>query len=82
MLEIMSKFAKNAKDTGSSMVQIALLTERIKSLTQHFQTHKKDFHSQRGLMRMISRRKKLLSYIKRTKPHIYQKTIQELNLRK
>lgn len=78
----MKQFGRTKTDTGSSEVQIALLTERIKVLTGHFKTHKKDFHSQRGLLKLISRRKKLLNYIKRSAPKIYQKTIQELSLRK
>ena len=81
-LQAVQKMARATGDTGSSEVQISLLTERIKQLTLHFKTHKKDFHSQRGLMKMISRRKKLLAYIKRTAPALYQRTIQELSLRK
>lgn len=79
---LLKKFSRKVDDTGSSEVQIALLTERIKNLTQHFKSHKKDFHSQRGLLQMISRRKKLLHYIKKSNPKVYQSTIQELSLRK
>ncbi len=76
------KVARSPKDTGCSEVQITLLTERIKQLTHHFKTHKKDFHSQRGLFKLISQRKKLLNYMKNTIPERYQKIIQQLSLRK
>ncbi len=76
------EFARSAKDTGSSELQIALLTRKINILTGHFKTHKKDYHSKRGLLKMVSRRKKLLSYIKKSSPEIYQTTIQKLSLRK
>ncbi len=79
---VIKNFSRMRTDTGSSEVQIALLTERIKTLTGHFKTHKKDFHSQRGLLNLISQRRKLLDYIKKSEPKIYQKTIQELSLRK
>ncbi len=79
---ILKKFSKSNKDTGGSEVQIAILTERIKNLTEHFKIHKKDFHSRRGLMRMVSLRKKLLTYIKTNDPQSYQKTISQLSLRK
>ena len=76
------KLSRSEKDTGSSEVQIALLTEKISYLTEHFKTHKKDYHSKRGLIKMVSRRKKLLNYIKNTAPKIYQTTISQLSLRK
>jgi len=63
--DVLDQFKKNKDDTGSTQAQVAFLTEKIKNLTQHFNVHKKDFHSMRGLMKMVSRRKKLLSYIKR-----------------
>lgn len=75
-------FQISAKDTGSSPVQIALLTEKIKELTGHFKTHKKDYHSMRGLMRMVSRRKKLLAYLKGKDFNSYKSVIDRLNLRK
>lgn len=75
-------FAVSPKDTGSSAVQVALLTHRIKLLTEHFKVHKKDFHSQRGLMKIVNQRKKLLSYMKKKNPKNYQTLIQKLNLRK
>ena len=74
--------ARSRVDTGSSEVQIALLTDKINKLTLHFQKHKQDKHSQRGLMGMVVRRKKLLSYIRKKSPEIYQKTISQLSLRK
>ena len=74
--------ARSDKDTGSSEVQIALLTSKINILTEHFKKHKKDYHSKRGLLKMVSKRKKLLSYIKKSSPEIYQTTIQKLSLRK
>lgn len=74
--------ARSAIDTGSSEVQIARLTDKINKLTVHFQKHKQDKHSQRGLMRMVVQRKKLLNYIKQKSPETYQKTISQLSLRK
>ena len=61
---IIKEYQKDASDTGSADVQIALLTARIRHLTEHFKTHKKDHHSRRGLLRLVSQRKKLLSYVK------------------
>lgn len=78
---IIEKFKREAQDTGSPEVQIALLTARVTSLTEHLKLHKKDFHSRRGLMGMVNRRRKLLRYLKRTNAGIYQKVIQELSLR-
>ena len=82
MEQTMKKFSRSEKDTGSSEVQIALLTARINTLIEHFKKHKKDNHSKRGLLQMVSRRKKLLSYIKKNEPEIYQTTISQLSLRK
>lgn len=79
--EIMKKFARASKDTGSTEVQVALLSAQINDLTNHFQTHKKDFHSRRGLLTMVSKRRKLLSYLKRTDLARYAKLIEELGLR-
>jgi small subunit ribosomal protein S15 len=70
------------KDTGSTDVQIAILTNQINSLSDHFQTHKKDHHSKQGLLKMISRRRKLLDYLKRCDPGRYKKIIQTLEIRK
>jgi len=75
-------FKTNEKDTGSSSLQVALLTQRVRQLTDHFKTHKKDFHSQMGLMKMINRRKKLLSYLKRKNVTAYKSVVQKLGLRK
>jgi len=80
--QTVKQFAKTEKDTGSSAVQIALLTRRINTLTEHFKKHKKDYHSKTGLLKMVSRRKKLISYIRKNTPDIYQKTISQLSLRK
>lgn len=70
------------KDTGSSEVQISLLTNRISSLTEHFKTHKKDHHSRRGLLRMVSKRRKLLDYLRRRDEGKYQAVIAALGIRK
>ena len=70
------------KDTGSSEVQIALLTARIAHLTEHLKTHRKDFHSRRGLLMMAARRRKLLDYLKRTDLKRYQAIIEKLELRR
>jgi len=79
---IMSKLQRHEKDTGSPEVQVALLTERINSLSSHFEIHKKDHHSRRGLLKMVGRRRKLLDYLKKTDFAKYQKTLKELDLRK
>jgi small subunit ribosomal protein S15 len=70
------------KDTGSSDVQIALLTERINSLTDHLRTHRKDHSSRRGLLKLVARRRKLLDYLKKSAAERYQKILEQLNLRK
>jgi len=80
--EIISQFKINDKDTGSSEVQIALLTARINSLTEHLRAHRKDFHSRRGLIAMASRRRKLLDYVKRHDLPKYTELLQKLKLRK
>ena len=80
--EIIKKFRITDLDTGSSEVQVALLTGRIQDLTQHFRDHKNDTHSQRGLVKMVNRRRKLLAYLKKTNSERYGKLIQELGLRK
>ena len=72
----------HATDTGSPEVQVAILTARIKELTEHLKVHKKDHHSRRGLLRMVSRRRKLLDYLKRTDLNAYRALIEALNLRK
>lgn len=80
--EIISQFARKEGDTGSPEVQVALLTARINELTGHFKTHKKDHHSRRGLLRMVSRRRKLLDYLKGRNPDAYRSLIEKLGLRK
>ncbi|AHF89074.1 ribosomal protein S15 [Opitutaceae bacterium TAV1] len=80
--EIITRFKTHDKDTGSSEVQIALLTARINHLTEHLRTHRKDFHSRRGLLQMASRRRKLLDYVKRHDLNKYTELLQKLNLRK
>ena len=72
----------HTKDTGSADVQVALLTQRINDLTEHFKMHVKDHHSRRGLLRMVARRRKLLDYLKRTASDRYKAIIEKLNLRK
>ena len=69
-------------DTGSTEVQVALLTERINGLSEHFKVHKKDHHSRRGLLKLVSQRRRLLSYLRRTQPGRYQALIQRLGLRR
>lgn len=80
--EVVEDFKTHSNDTGSPVVQIALLSEKINYLTEHFKVHKKDFHSRRGLLKMIGKRRRLLSYLKDHNPEKYQETIQKLNLRK
>ncbi len=80
--EIMREYQRTAGDTGSSEVQIALLTARINDLSGHFKEHLKDHHSRRGLLRMVSRRRKLLDYLKQTNVDSYRSVIQRLGLRK
>jgi small subunit ribosomal protein S15 len=80
--KLIGRFQINEKDTGSSEVQIAVLTERIRNLTEHFKTHQKDNHSRKGLLTLVSTRKKLLNYLRRTDYDKYVKVIQELELRK
>jgi len=79
---IIKEYQKDASDTGSADVQIALLTARIRHLTEHFKTHKKDHHSRRGLLKLVSQRKKLLSYIKSDDINSYANLISRLGIRK
>ena len=79
---IIKEYQKDASDTGSADVQIALLTARIRHLTEHFKTHKRDHHSRRGLLRLVSQRKKLLSYVKSNDITSYTNLISRLGLRK
>jgi small subunit ribosomal protein S15 len=75
------RYRSHESDTGSARVQVAILTERINYLTDHFRTHKKDNHGRRGLLKMVGRRRRLLDYMKRTELDGYRKLIQELGLR-
>jgi small subunit ribosomal protein S15 len=79
---IVAEHQRAKGDTGSSEVQVALLTERINMLTGHFKTHVKDFHSRRGLLRMVSQRRSLLDYLKRSNVESYRSLIERLGLRK
>ena len=80
--EVINQFKVHEKDTGSCEVQIALLSARINHLTEHLRTHRKDFHSRRGLLAMTSRRRKLLDYLKRQDPERYTKVLGALSLRR
>jgi len=80
--EIVKKFAKNEKDTGSAEVQVAILTAEINALTKHLDEHKHDHHSRRGLLKKVGQRKTLLAYLSRTDINSYRKVIAELGLRK
>ena len=80
--EVIRNFKMHTKDTGSPAVQVALITERINYLNDHFKTHKKDFHSRRGLLLMIGRRRRLLAYLKKSDSKKYEETISKLGLRK
>jgi len=79
--DLISKFSINDKDTGSTEVQIAVLTERINNLIEHFKNHKHDNHSKRGLVALVNNRKKLLSYLFKKDNEKYMKLIKELNIR-
>lgn len=79
---LIDQFAHKSGDTGSPEVQVAILTERIKNLTSHLQTHKKDFHSRRGLLLMVGQRRRLLDYLKRKKVERYESLIKELGIRR
>jgi len=80
--EVISSFRKHESDTGSSEVQIALLTDRITYLTEHFKSHPKDHHSRRGLLMMVGKRRKLLDYLKRRSYSGYKSIIESLGIRK
>ena len=79
--ELIKKFALHENDTGSPEVQIAILTERIRNLTEHIKANKKDLHSRRGLIGMVNKRRKLLNYLKRESEERYKKIIEALNIR-
>ena len=80
--ELIKEFQTGEGDTGSPEVQVAILTERIRNLTEHMQTHKKDFHSRRGLLVMVGKRRRLLDYVKRRDVARYESLIQQLGLRR
>jgi small subunit ribosomal protein S15 len=79
---ILSQYRRDPKDTGSPEVQIALLSERISGLGGHFSTHKRDHSSRRGLVKLVNQRRKLLDYLKATKPQKYQEVVERLGLRR
>lgn len=79
---LVGEYATNAKDTGSPEVQVAILSERIGNLTEHLKTHDHDFHSRRGLIMMVSKRRRLLDYLKTKDEDRYQKLIERLGLRR
>jgi small subunit ribosomal protein S15 len=81
-LELVKRYGKSEKDSGKSEVQIALLTARINELTDHFNVHKKDHHSRRGLMMMVGKRRRLLDYLAQIDIERYRSIIKELNIRK
>ena len=80
--KVIQNYKAHDKDTGSSAVQISLLTKRINDLTEHFKVHKKDNHSRYGLLKLVSQRRRFLDYLKRQDPKKYSKVIKELGLRK
>ena len=80
--QVVKQYQRSGNDTGSPEVQVALLTERINSLTEHFKAHVKDFHSRRGLLKLVSQRRKLLDYLRRTDADKYRSIIERLSLRK
>ncbi len=80
--QLITKFRINKADTGSPEVQVALLSERIRQLTEHFKTHAKDHHSRRGLLSMVARRRRLLDYLKSRDPERYKTLIQRLGIRR
>ncbi len=79
---VLGKFQRNTQDTGSPEVQIALLSERINGLSQHFTAHKADHASRRGLLKMVNQRRKLLDYLKSTTPEKYSEVVERLGLRR
>tara|TARA_R110001592_G_scaffold16881_9_gene71618 strand:+ start:43436 stop:43747 length:312 start_codon:yes stop_codon:yes gene_type:complete len=80
--EVIKEYATKKEDTGSPEVQVAILTNRIEELSQHMRVHKKDFHSRRGLLAMVAKRRKLLDYLKRNDEDRYQKLIKSLGIRR
>ncbi len=80
--ELIKEFAVKKDDTGSPEVQVAILTERIVNLTEHLKTHKKDFHSRRGLLMMVGQRRRLLDYVKKKEAARYESLVKRLGLRR
>ena len=80
--EVIKEFAQQPNDTGSPEVQVAILSERINNLTEHFKTHAKDNHSRRGLLKMVSQRRTLLDYLRRTNEKSYKQLIEKLGIRR
>lgn len=80
--ELIGKFALKEGDTGSPEVQVAILSERIRNLTEHLKVHKKDFHSRRGLLMMVGQRRRLLDYVKKMETARYENLVKELGLRR
>lgn len=81
-LELIKKYGKTDKDTGNTAVQIAMLTERINELTEHFKIHKKDHHSRRGLLKLVGQRRRLLDYVIQKDLKQYRELIKELGIRR
>lgn len=79
--ELIAEFGKNEKDSGSAAVQVAILTDRVRELTEHMKTHKKDYHTRRGLLMLVGRRRRLLSYIKKNDINAYRELIAQLGIR-
>jgi small subunit ribosomal protein S15 len=79
---VIEKFKKHPKDSGSASIQVALLSERIKYITDHLKKHKKDFHTRRGLLALVGRRRRLLDYLKKQDPTQYEGVLKELDLKK
>ena len=79
--ELTAQFGKNAQDTGNSKVQVAILTERIRELTEHMKSHQKDFHTRRGKLMLVGKRRRLLSYIKKNDINEYRELIAQLGIR-
>ncbi|MGB0749452.1 MAG: 30S ribosomal protein S15 [Magnetospiraceae bacterium] len=80
--ELIKEYARGESDTGSPEVQVAILTERIRNLTEHMKDHKKDFHSRRGLLKLVGQRRRLLDYVRRKEQARYEDLIQRLGLRR
>ena len=80
--ELIKKFARKKNDTGSPEVQVAILTTRITNLSEHFKTHKKDNHSRRGLLKLVSQRRKILDYVKSKDENRYKTLIEQLGIRR